>query len=208
MHLILASASPRRRQLLTDLHLSFTIVPSNFVEAGVDHLPPREQAIALAEGKANEVARRTGEGLILGADTIVVHEGTVLGKPRDADDAFRTLRRLSGQSHQVITGLALIEVHDGQPVATVTGAETTMVTFRQLDEADIAAYVATGDPLDKAGAYGIQGLAALLVERIDGDYFNVVGLPLVALDRLMRRWQISLLQQGAAREQSQRATLT
>ncbi|MZP30150.1 septum formation inhibitor Maf [Heliobacterium undosum] len=194
MNLVLASASPRRRQLLSDLGIRFSVLPSDFSEEGVDGLAPEAQALALSRGKAHSVCERLSDGIILGADTIVVIDEDVLGKPKSPDQAREMLRRLSGRSHRVITGLALFHVENGRIVHETSGYEETLVYFRELSEEDINRYVSTGDCLDKAGAYGIQGLAALLVERLEGDYFNVVGLPLVRLDKLLRPWGISLMQ--------------
>ncbi|MBC9783909.1 septum formation inhibitor Maf [Heliobacterium chlorum] len=196
MNLILASASPRRRQLLSELGIAFEVCPSNFPESGVEELPPEQQAVALARGKAHSVAVQVQEGVVLGADTIVLIEGEVLGKPKSPEQAKEMLLRLSGRAHKVITGLALFRVEKGEVVGERTGYEETTVFFRRLTVEDVDLYVSTGDCMDKAGAYGIQGLASLLVEGLDGDYFNVVGLPLVRLDKLLRDWGYSLLRLG------------
>ncbi|WP_328793865.1 Maf family protein [Heliomicrobium gestii] len=193
---MLASASPRRRQLLTDLGIPFTVIPSDFSEEGVDDLAPEAQAMTLARGKAQWVCHRVSDGIVLGADTIVVVDDDVLGKPKTPDHAREMLKGLAGRTHRVITGLALFHVNEGRIVKETSGYEETQVHFRALTEEDIDRYVATGDCLDKAGAYGIQGLAALLVEGLEGDYFNVVGLPLVRLDKLLRQWGISLMMLG------------
>ena len=177
--LVLASASPRRRDLLARLGLAFEVRPTDADETWPD-LPvgPAAEAVALRKARA---ARAPG-ALVLAADTVVVLDGDVLGKPADAADARATLRRLSGRTHTVTTGLAL-----GLDGRETTASATTAVTFAELTDAEIAAYVATGSPLDKAGSYGIQDDAgALLVARIDGDYFNVVGLPLRTLYDTLR----------------------
>ncbi|MDD2420802.1 MAG: Maf family protein [Heliobacteriaceae bacterium] len=197
MQLVLASASPRRRGLLKDLGISFQVLPSAVAEDGFAGLAPADQACALARAKARSVCQGLNAGIVLGADTIVVLEREVLGKPETAAHAKVMLRCLSGRSHRVITGIALFRVKDGEIVDSLSGFEETKVFFRDLSAEDIDLYVATGDCLDKAGAYGIQGLAALLVQRIEGDYFNVVGLPLVLVDKLLRQWGYSLLQEGA-----------
>ena len=178
MELVLASASPRRRALLEQVG-----IPCTVERAGVDE---GDDPAANARAKARAVAasRAGDDAVVLGADTIVVLDGDVLGKPADAADAAAMLRRLSGRTHTVVTAYAL--VHCGTGDECVRSVEAA-VTFRALDDDEIAAYVATGEPLDKAGAYGIQGRGALLVERIDGDYFTVVGLPLSDLAVSLRR---------------------
>ncbi len=184
---MLASASPRRRELLGLLGVRFTVVTSRFDEATLSHLrDPIEYVRRAAESKADEVAARRA-GLILGVDTdVVAPDGAILGKPKDADDARRLLRLLSGQTHSVYSGVALL-ASDG--VGTVTRREVrvmeTRVTFGDLPDAAIDAYIATGEPFDKAGAYGIQGGAMAFVTRVDGDLSNVVGLPLWAVGEML-----------------------
>ncbi len=178
---ILASASPRRRDLLRQVGLRFAMEPAHKAEAEAPHgTSPPEHARQSAEAKATAVSRVRPEALVLGADTVVALDGLVLGKPRNAAEARSMLEALSGRTHQVHTGVSV--AHAGR--ALVTGVETTRVTFRELSAEQIDAYVATGEPMDKAGAYGIQGRGALLVEKLDGCYFNVVGLP------LSRTWQM------------------
>lgn len=173
---VLASQSPRRRLLLQQLGLTFTVQPHRDDEVWPDGLPPSVAVETLAIQKAAPVAALNPEALTLGADTIVVLEEEVLGKPRDATEAHAMLRRLSGATHIVYTGIALAHPASGRQVAT---HEATTVTFAALREEEIQAYVASGSPLDKAGAYGIQDdHGALFVRRIDGDYYTVVGLPL------------------------------
>jgi septum formation protein len=178
--LYLASASPRRAELLKQVGLEFRVLPSRVEE----RRRPREAAAAyvkrLARDKAADVLERLcrrglRSGRVLGADTVVVLAGRVLEKPRDAAEARAMLARLSGHRHQVLTGVSLIDVGTRRTQSVV---ELTEVEFRRLAPVEIAAYVATGEPLDKAGAYGIQGAAAAFVRRIEGCYFNVVGLPL------------------------------
>jgi septum formation protein len=180
--LILASASPRRRELLALLDLPFEVAPADVDESVHDDLPPAERARQLAADKACAVSRLRPDALVIGADTLVVLAPTVLGKPRDAADAGGTLRLLSGKTHQVITGVALAAAGH---VLDADGV-TTDVTFRALAEAEISAYVATGEPMDKAGAYAIQGRGAILIDGIRGDYANVVGLPLTRLATMLR----------------------
>ena len=151
---------------------------------------PKAVAEQRARHKAWAVARTLSEGIVIGADTIVVCQGQVLGKPRDAEDAKRLLAFLSGRSHRVITGVCVCQAPDGP---CLVESACTKVRFRRLEPDEIARYVATGEPLDKAGAYGIQGRGALLVEGIVGDYFNVVGLPLTLLARLLKEFGVRML---------------
>ena len=193
--LILASGSPRRRELLGLLGLPFEVQTSAFDEDSVPTagLAPTEWVQRLAEGKARAVAGRVdGDALVLGADTTVVLDGAYLNKPVDADDARRMLRRLSGRTHEVHTGLCLVEVTAGRIARTATDAARTLVTFDFLSEDTLTAYVATGEPLDKAGAYGIQGKALSFIPGIEGDYFNVVGLPLHRLCGLLKPFGVSV----------------
>ena len=193
--LILASTSPRRRELLGLLGLPFEVVASRYDEAALapEGLTPDEYVTRLATGKASEVAARTdGEALIIGADTTVVLDGATLNKPADAEDARRMLRLLSGRTHQVYTGLCLIAVKGGITGEAETDHAVTDVTFDTLSDDTIAAYAATGEPLDKAGAYGIQGKAVSFIPGIRGDYFNVVGLPLFLLGKMLSQFDISV----------------
>lgn len=177
---VLASVSPRRRELLALLGLAFEVSPADVDETWRNGEPPAVHAERLAREKA-AVRPRPG-AVTIGADTIVVINGAILGKPRDAADARAMLRRLAGREHEVFTGVAV--AYGGR---TASGVARTVVRFRELDDATIAEYVATGEPLDKAGAYGIQGYGAVLVERIDGDYFTVMGLGLGLLVDLLER---------------------
>jgi septum formation protein len=177
---VLASASPRRHQLLGLLGLSPEIVPANIDETWRNGEPPPAHAERLAREKAATVTRPGAA--VVGADTIVVLGGEILGKPADAGEARAMLRRLAGQEHDVFTGVAV--AYRG---ALASGVARTLVRFRPLDAPTIAAYVATGEPMDKAGAYGIQGFGAVLVERIEGDYFTVMGLGLGLLVDLLGR---------------------
>ena len=182
--LVLASQSPRRRHLLDQLGLTFSVQPSEAEEIWPDGLPPQEAVEALALQKASPVAAANPEALTLGADTIVVLDEEVLVKPADASEACAMLRRLSGATHTVFTGIALVHPASGRRVTT---HEATAVTFAPLRAEEIRAYVASGSPLDKAGAYGIQDdHGALFVRRIEGDYYTVVGLPLHRLYRTLQ----------------------
>ena len=182
MRLVLASASPRRRELLAQAGYSFEVRPAHIPEeprAGED---PIAYVVRLAREKAEAVREEIGKPgmLVLGADTTVVLNGQILGKPADEADAARMLRMLSGETHRVITGVALTT--DGR---CEVAAEVTGVRFLTLSEDEIAEYVATGEPLDKAGAYAIQGRAARWIPRIEGDYFNVVGLPIALVAAML-----------------------
>lgn len=179
--LILASASPRRRELLAQVSLPHTVSPAHIDESLRPDEPPVAYVRRLALEKAHAIAARHPDATVLAADTTVALGTEVLGKPQDLAEAERMLRALAGHTHQVHTGIAVL--HRGAAQAHV---ETTAVTFTPIPGPELAAYLATGDSLDKAGAYGIQGYAARWISRIEGDYFNVVGLPLAATVRLLR----------------------
>jgi septum formation protein len=183
-HLVLASASPRRRELLARLELDFEVRPTGTDETPHPGEAPEAHVLRLAAAKANAAAL-PGE-MVLGADTIVVVDGEILGKPGDDEEARAMLRRLSGRDHEVWTGVALAVRAEGAEPELHSRSCRTLVRFRALTDADIDAYVATGEPADKAGAYGIQGGAAAFVESIEGDYDNVVGLPLATVRDLLR----------------------
>lgn len=189
MNVILASASPRRRQLLEQVGLCFTAQASDVAEEAKPGLSPAEWAKSLAVDKATSVAETAdSETVVIGADTIVVYKAEVFGKPCNQEQARAMLQTLAGQQHQVITGVAVVgggEVFSDYAV--------TLVTFRNLTQSEIDSYIGTAEWKDKAGAYGIQGMGALLVERIEGCYANVVGLPLVTLYRLLSRVGVPLL---------------
>lgn len=180
--LILASRSPRRAELLSRLGLTFEVLPAEIDESYLGDEMPVEHAERLAREKAIAVAREHPEALVVGSDTIVIVGSDVLGKPRDAADALRMLRRLSDREHQVYTGVAVVwgsRIH--------SAVEEVKVRFRPLDDRECEEYVATGEPMDKAGAYGIQGFGSALVRSIEGDYFAVMGLPVVRTLELLRR---------------------
>lgn len=192
--LILASASPRRRELLSLLGLPFTVQPSPYEEPPAPPTPVDLPAFVtdLARNKALAVAQTERDALVLGADTLVSlsveSQGIPLGKPADAADACRMLRLLAGAVHTVHTGVALIRTYpDGSQAAPLCTSVRTEVRFRALTDAMIADYVATGEPLDKAGAYGAQGYAAPFIESFHGDFYNVVGLPLCELGHLLEQ---------------------
>ncbi|SHG78396.1 septum formation protein [Thermosyntropha lipolytica DSM 11003] len=190
--IILASASPRRSELLQNIGIEFIKYPAYTEEEIFPYETPEEGARRLALNKAEYVAGSCNydEGIIIAADTIVVLEDKVLGKPGSAKEAYEMLAMLSGRSHQVITAVCLRDIKRG---ITLLETERTKVYFRVLEEGEIWHYIRTGEPMDKAGAYGIQGLGALFVERIEGCYFNVVGLPLYRLYLMLKQMGVNLL---------------
>lgn len=177
---VLASASPRRRDLLRLIGIPHEIRPADIDETYISGEQPRQHAERLARAKADKVAATESDALVIGADTIVVVDGNVLGKPVNEADAMRMLSMLSGRSHVVITAVAT--AYNGR---VESGVEEVVVAFRDLSREEIESYIATGEPMDKAGAYGIQGFGATIVRRVEGDYFAVMGLPLVRLTALM-----------------------
>jgi septum formation protein len=186
--LVLASASPRRQELLRNAGIVFVVQPTDIPEIPQAGEAPRAFAERMAREKALAVFGQRPEDLVLGADTIVVVGPEILGKPRDAADAVRMLRVLSGGSHQVITGVCLVGRQDRKTRAGFEDvrSETTFVTMDALSSDDIRSYISTGEPMDKAGAYAIQGRASRWVSRIEGDYFNVVGLPVSLVYKMLR----------------------
>lgn len=183
MQVVLASASPRRLELLHQIGIEPEVCPADFEESGGAAREADEVALRNALGKCRAVAALKGESVpVIGADTVVVVDNVILGKPKDAAEAVAMLQRLSGRAHEVLTGLAI--KYKQQEAAEVVH---TRVHFRKLSQAEIEAYVATGEPLDKAGAYGIQGRGAVLVEKIDGCYNNVVGLPLTRVYEILAK---------------------
>ncbi len=182
MQVILASQSPRRRELLTLIGIAHEVLPADIDESLLPGEQPAPHAERLARAKAHTIAEREPGAIVIAADTIVVVDGDVLGKPRDAAEAHAMLGRLSGRTHTVLTAIA---VASGS--RTESAVESVEVTFRALSDSEIAAYIATGEPMDKAGAYGIQGYGATIVERVNGDYFSVMGLGLRRLVDLLGR---------------------
>jgi septum formation protein len=185
---ILASDSPRRRELLRQLGFSFTVIPSRLEETSQRGMEPRGHATYCAKEKAKEVAQQYPQQWVLAADTIVVVDEKILGKPVNVTEATAMLSRLSGRSHHVITGVCLLHAQCG---VEESQAVETEVFMRRLGAADIEGYIATGEPMDKAGAYGIQGIGGCLVQRIEGSYSNVVGLPLCETVELLRRHRVA-----------------
>lgn len=188
--LVLASKSPRRESLLSVLGWKFRIVDPEIREKNGIEETPRDTCMRLAIEKAGAVSRRFPKDIVIGADTMVVLEGKALGKPRDDGESLEMIRCLSGRCHEVMTGIAVFKGD-----CCLVDVETTKVSFRPLSSREIEAYVATGEGKDKAGAYAIQGKGSLLVSKIDGCYFNVVGLPLYRLSLLLGRLEISLPRQ-------------
>lgn len=190
MNAVLASASPRRRELLEMLGIKdLRIIPPRGKEIADPSLSPQETVAALSRAKALEVAALVeNDALVIAADTVVVLEDEILGKPRITEEAVSMLSRLSGREHRVFTGVTLVR---GDRI--ITEYECTVVRFRSMSPEEISAYVATGEPMDKAGAYGAQGIGALFVEGIEGDFFNVVGLPLCRLNLMLSKLEETLL---------------
>jgi septum formation protein len=188
--IVLASASPRRSELLNTLGVDFVVEPSHVVEKPFAEEAPPDYIMRIARAKAVEVAGRRADGLVVGADTVVVLDGKILGKPSDEQDARRMLRLLSGKWHAVMTGVALYDLESGKEAVDYA---KTLVRFAQLSDAEIDWYVGTGEPMDKAGSYGIQGLASIFVDEIAGNYHNVVGLPIPLVYRLARQVGHSLV---------------
>ena len=190
MEIILASKSPRRREILNAIGIkNFSVIPAEGDECSPEGAGPGETVCCIAAGKAREVAKNHKNALIIAADTIVYLDGCVLGKPCDDGDARRMLRMLSGREHEVYTGVHII-FKDRE----LSAAERTLVRFRSLDDSEIDTYIATGEPADKAGAYGIQGHGAILAEAITGDFFNVMGLPACRLYLMMKELGIDFRQ--------------
>lgn len=191
--MILASQSPRRQELIANITPSFRVIVSQAEEKLPEGIAPEEAPVYLAGIKAEAVAAAHPDEVVIGADTVVILDGEILGKPRDQADAERMLRALSGREHTVITGCAICGFG-----RRVTFSEQTRVTFYPLSDREIAAYIATGEPFDKAGAYGIQGKGCVLVQRIEGDFFNVVGLPVAKLKRELEAFDTSLSSEDKA----------
>jgi nucleoside triphosphate pyrophosphatase len=183
--LILASSSPRRRELLKQAGILYTIEPAEADESALPGEKPREHVKRLALLKARTVAARHKNGLVLGADTVVVVDGEILGKPASKAEAKRMLTLISGRAHEVLTGIAVVDARTGRPASAV---EKTKVFVKPLSRDEIGEYIATGEPMDKAGAYGIQGRFSVYVRGVRGCFFNVVGLPLPRLFELIKEF--------------------
>jgi len=187
--IILASKSPRRKQLLEEIKLEFEVHPSEFEEKNEGQLP-EELVIHNAIGKAQDIARHYRNSLIIGVDTLVVFQNHIIGKPNDREDAKRILRLLSNTTHKVISGMCVM---DSDSKKTISAIEETFVTIDRLDEEDIENYVNSGEGEDKAAGYAIQGVGSLFVKKIEGDYFNVVGLPIYRLRQIFKEFGIKRL---------------
>lgn len=190
-NIILASSSPRRKDLLKQIKLPFEIIPSD-IDENLSKLTgtPAEKAEQLAYEKASDVANKIQKGIVLGADTIVVIDDEILGKPKDSEDAYNMLKKLSGQEHEVITGICLIDLDNN---IELIQHETTIVQFVELDDEKIRAYIKSGEVFDKAGSYAAQGVGAIFVKGIKGCYSNVVGLPLTRLSMMLEKLQESVV---------------
>ena len=190
MALILASQSPRRKELLGLFHIPFTVCVSDVDEIMDPTLPPAQEVARVSFLKADAIPR-TADDVIVAADTIVVCDGQVLGKPADVQDAYRMLRLLSGRDHQVMTGMTVLRGD-----CCVTTTEITDIHFRELSDKEIFNYIRSGEPMDKAGSYGIQGGAALFAEKLSGDYYNVMGLPVCRLGQILKQIAPELLEEN------------
>ena len=188
--IILASASPGRKELLKKTGLKFKVEPSNYEENISPELEPHELAKSLSLEKAKLVAKNHKNALIIAADTFIVLEDKILGKPRTETEAKKMLETISGRQHSVITGFAIMDTEDHK---VLSESVETKVYIRKLTSNEIAAYVKSKEPLDKAGAYAIQGLGSVIVEKIEGDYFNVIGLPLSALTESLKEFGVRIL---------------
>ena len=186
--IILASKSPRRKQLLSMMGLEFTVQTADIDETMDPSQTPAHEVAAVSARKAAKIAAQHPDDVIVSADTIVVIDGKILGKPKDEADAARMLRMLSGRTHTVYTGLTVFT--NGESSTQVVGTE---VTFRDLTDAEIDAYIKTGEPMDKAGSYGIQGYGSMFVSHLNGDYFCVMGLPVCTLSRMLKEAGIRAL---------------
>lgn len=190
MKLVLASASPRREEILKKLNLKFTIVPAKIEEDSFDATDPVELVKTLALEKAKTVSKLVEDVLIIAADTVVVQNGQILGKPEDELEAKKMLRQLSSKQHQVITGLTVL---NSQTEASLVEYNITDVTMGKISEKEIENYISTGEPLDKAGAYAIQGFGGLFIKEIKGSYYSVMGLPIHQLKELLNNFNYGIL---------------
>jgi len=188
--IILASASPRRKELLEKIGLKFEVEPSNYAEDMHSKLNPDELARAISLGKSRAVASKHKNAIVIAADTFIVFRGKIMGKPNTEAEARKMLMALRGKSHSVITGFTILDTEENK---VLTKSVETVIHIKKLTPKEIDAYVKSKEPLDKAGAYAIQGLGSVIVERIEGDYFNVMGLPLSALAESLKEFGIHIL---------------
>lgn len=189
--IILASTSPRRHSLAEQMGLEFEIIASNYEEDMSMDLGPDKLAMTLAYGKAREVADRVKTGIVLGVDTFVVFEGKKLGKPKSEESAFQMLKSFSGKYQEVYSGVAIIDCETGKEIRDY---EVTKVKFREMEDFEIKSYIKTGEPMDKAGAYGIQGLSSVFIEKVDGCYTNVVGFPVYNIYKNLKKIGVDIFQ--------------
>ena len=198
MNIILASASPRRKEILENTNVKFKIMASDIEELTLEGESPCQMVMRLAFEKGMDIASKQKSDLIISADTIVVLDNKVLGKPKDEVEAIHMIESLSGKTHQVITGISLINLENNKKIIDYV---ISNVKFKNLSKEDINDYIRTNESLDKAGAYGIQGYGALLVDEIQGDYFNIVGLPISRLSDLLKKYfNINLFMEGDVSE--------
>lgn len=194
MNIILASASPRRKEILENTKLKFYIIKSDIDEIILEKEAPIQAVMRLAFEKSMDIASKNEDDLIIAADTVVVLDENILGKPKDKEEAYNMIRSLSGRTHEVITGISLVNLGLSKKIIDYV---VSTVKFKELSDEDIKDYIHTNESLDKAGAYGIQGYGAMLVEKIEGDYFNIVGLPISKLrDLLKKHFSINLFYGG------------
>lgn len=189
--IILATTSKRRHELAYTMGLEFKVVPSAYEEDPSLKLPPKELVMMFAHGKAADVAKKYKKGIVIGVDTVVVFKNKILGKPKNKKIAFQMLKSFSGKTQDVYSGVCLIDCSTGK---IVKDYEVTKVKFRKLLDSEIKKYVATGEPLDKAGAYGIQDLSSVFIEKVDGCYFNVVGFPIYNIYKNLRKLGVDIFQ--------------
>lgn len=188
--IILASTSPRRKEILKKIGIPFEIIPTNYEEDMTLDLPPAELVKHLSQNKAKEVTKTQKNTIIIAADTIIAFKNQILGKPKSKQDAINTLKKLSNNNHSVFTGFTIIDTETNK---SISRSVETKVFFKNLSDETITNYVASGEPLDKAGSYAIQSLGAVLVDKIEGDYFNIMGLPLsVLVDSLQKEFQLNI----------------
>ncbi|HEY9755629.1 MAG TPA: Maf family protein [Oculatellaceae cyanobacterium] len=194
--IVLASGSPRRLELLTNLGLDFEVIPSKVEESVPPGISPEELVRSLAREKAHDVLKTLSKEqntVVIGADTMVVLDGKLIGKPTDEDDARQMLRRLSERTHTVFTGVIVLKRHKDDDLKEIEHVESSLVTFRKLDEKEITAYIATREPMDKAGGYALQGVGAALVARVEGCYTNIIGLPVPTIVSMLRQAGVNIL---------------
>lgn len=197
MKIVLASGSPRRKEILENMNLKFDIIKSEIEETTVENESPENLVKRLSYEKAHDVATRNSDSIVIGADTVVVLDNNVLGKPKDREEAFDMLKKMSGREHDVITGISILCLDSKEEISDFC---VSKVKFKNLSDEDIYSYINTGECMDKAGAYGIQGLGGLLVEYIKGDYFNIVGFPISSASEILKNnFNIDLLELNKGR---------